>query len=419
MSIPDTDSPTQTAQEGRSIPWRSPTLIVILSSSLVGVMGVSMISPVLPELRPVFGVSDAEIGLVITAYTLPGVFLTPFVGLVADRIGRRRVLVPLLFTFGLAGGAIAFVDSFGQVLLLRFVQGIGASALVTLSVTLIGDIYEDPRQSAIIGVNGSTIGIGAATYPLVGGVLAAIRWELPFLFFGCGILVGIVAAWALDEPADRSGGDVRTYLRRLAAVATLPEALAIFLALFVAFFVFYGAILTALPLLLSDAFGLGSDRIGPLLSVVALSMSIVSSQYGYVTTWRSPPALVSLGFVLFGMSLLGIWLAPSPAFVAVALLGFGVGFGITMPSIDTTLVDLVPDSLRAGTMGVRTSMLRLGQTLGPVGFTFTAERAFATPVIGYRWLQLGTGIFVILAGGIAYVLARRRTHRLAVDAEPD
>ncbi|MFW6045446.1 MAG: MFS transporter, partial [Natronomonas sp.] len=131
----EADPSTETDRGGSAIPWRSPTLLVILASSLVGVMGVSMISPVLPELRSIFGVSDAQIGLVITTYTLPGIFLTPFVGLVADRIGRRRVLVPLLFMFGIAGGAIAFVDSFVQVIVLRFVQGIGASALVTLSVT--------------------------------------------------------------------------------------------------------------------------------------------------------------------------------------------------------------------------------------------------------------------------------------------
>lgn len=56
-----------------TIPWRSGTLYVIVSSSLIGVMGVSLISPVLPDLRAVFGVSDAQIGLVITAYTLPGI----------------------------------------------------------------------------------------------------------------------------------------------------------------------------------------------------------------------------------------------------------------------------------------------------------------------------------------------------------
>jgi MFS family permease len=154
-----------------AIPWRSSALYVILSSSLMGVMGVSLITPVLPDLRAVFTITDAQVGLVITAYTLPGVFLTPFIGLVADRVGRRRVIIPLLFLFGVAGAAISFAGSFTEVLVLRFVQGIGASALVTLAVTLIGDFYDGAQRDAVMGFNGSMLGTGAALYPLIGG-----RW---------------------------------------------------------------------------------------------------------------------------------------------------------------------------------------------------------------------------------------------------
>lgn len=389
------------------VPWRSPTLFVILTSSLIGVMGVSLISPILPDLRGVFGISDAAVGLVITAYTLPGIFLTPFVGLVADRFGRRRVIVPLLVTFGGAGAAISFAGSFTEVLVLRFVQGIGASALVTLAVTLIGDFYEGARRDAVMGVNGSTIGIGAASYPLIGGTLGAIRWEAPFLFFGIGVFVAVVAAAVLEEPESGESSDIREYLERLRRVVVLPQALAIFVALFVAFFVFYGAVLTALPLLLSDEFGLQATEIGPLLSMTSVAMALISSQYGQVSEWRTAPELVALGFVFFGASLLGLWLAPSPVFVGAALLAFGTGFGIMMPSIDTAMVTLVSGQLRAGMMGMRTSLLRLGQTLGPIGFTTTAEIVFPTSIVGYRRLLVIVGTVVIVTGGIAYWLIRR------------
>ncbi len=396
-----------TASNETGIPWRSPTLIVILASSLIGVMGVSLISPILPDLRGVFDLTDAQAGLIITAYTLPGIFLTPFVGLVADRLGRRRVMIPLLVTFGVAGGAISLAGSFTVVLVLRFVQGIGASALVALSVTLIGDFYEGSQRDAIMGLNGSTIGIGAASYPLIGGTLGAIRWEAPFLFFGVAVLVGLLATVALAEPDAGRPSTVRTYLARLRRVIVLPEALAIFLAVFVAFFVFYGAVLTALPLLLADEFGLSSTEIGPLLSMTAVAMATVSSQYGRVSSWRTAPELVTLGFVLFGASLLGIWLAPSPIFIGLSLLSFGVGFGLVMPSIDTAIVTLVSGELRAGMMGMRTSLLRLGQTLGPVGFTTTAETLFAAPLVGYRRLLLVVGTVVILSGSVAYWIVRR------------
>ncbi|THE63813.1 MFS transporter [Salinadaptatus halalkaliphilus] len=391
----------------RTIPWDSGTFYVILSSSLMGVMGVSLISPVLPQLQAVFDVSDAQIGLVITAYTLPGVFLTPFIGLIADRIGRRRVIIPLLFIFGAAGAGMALATSFTELLALRFLQGIGASALVTLAVTLIGDVYEGGRQNAVMGVNSSMLGTGAALYPLIGGGLAGIRWNVPFLFFGVGILVGVFALVVLPEPDGQQSTDVRTYIRRLRDVSTDPQAAAIFVAIFVIFFVFYGAVQTALPLLLSDEFALTSGEIGVTLSMVAVASATVSSQYGRISQWRTAPELVALGFVAYGISLLGLWIAPSPIFVGLSLLAFGVGFGIVMPSVDTTIVTLVSNRLRAGMMGMRTSVLRLGQTLGPVAFTFLAETAFETSTTGYRTLILGFGLLILASGLLAYPFLRR------------
>lgn len=398
---------TGTSTVRAQVPWRSRTLHVILSSSLIGVMGVSLISPVLPALRPVFGVTDAEVGLLITAYTLPGIFITPFIGWAADRLGRRRVLVPLLVTFGVAGAAIAVTPDFTLVLLLRFLQGIGATALVTLAVTLIGDVYDEGQRAAVIGVNGSLIAAGAAFYPLLGGALASVRWNVPFLFFGVSVFVGLLAFVVLDEPSSGPVPDVRDYLGRIAVAARLPRALAFFAALFAVFFVFYGAVLTALPLLLSDEFGLSTGQIGAVLSMVAVASSVVSSQYRWIAEWRSAPQLVALGFLAHGASLMLVWLAPSALLVAPALLGFGVGLGIMMPSIDNTVISLVSGDLRAGMMGLRTSMLRLGQTLGPVGFTLAAESFFVTTVEGYRVLLLGTGLLLVLAGGVAHEFVRR------------
>ena len=391
-----------------SIPWRSSLLYVILSSSLVGIMGVSLISPVLPDLRGVFGVSDAQVGLVLTAYTLPGVFLTPFVGFAADRFGRRRVMVPLLVLFGLAGATIGLVDRFDVVLGLRFLQGIGASAIIALSVTLIGDLWTGARRNAVVGINGSAIGIGAGFFPVIGGVLAEIRWNVPFLFFGVAVLVGLFAAVVLDEPEGGRTGDLRAYLGGLRSVVLLPQALAIFAALIVALFLFYGAVLTALPLLLADGFGLSASRIGPLIGTAALANAVVASQYGRISRWRRSHELLALGFVAYGVSLLGLWLAPSPALIGVALVAFGVGFGIVMPSIDTTLIGLVSGDLRAGVMGLRTSMLRIGQTIGPIGFTVVAESAFPTTVEGYRTILVVTGVAVLAVGATTYLAVRRR-----------
>ncbi|WP_081927341.1 MFS transporter [Halobellus rufus] len=390
------------------IPWGASTLYVILSCSLMAVMGVSLISPVLPAIRGAFEISDAQVGLVITAYTLPGIFLTPFMGLIADRIGRRRTIIPLLFVYGATGAGITLTTSFTTLLLLRFLQGIGAGALMSLSVTLIGDIYEGSQRDAIIGLNGSMTGTGAALYPLIGGVLAGIHWKVPFLLYGFGIVVGLMALLALPEPSGTSvSEDVGTYLSQLSGALVHPQAVAVFGALLIGFFMFYGIAQTALPLLLNDKFRLTTGEIGFILALPAVALAIVSTQHDRLSRWRNTEELLSLGFVTFGISLLGLSVAPSPFVIALSLLILGAAFGLLMPSADTALVTLVPSRLRAGTMGMRTSVMRLGQTIGPVAFTYLAVVGFETPTIGYRVLIFISGVAIFIIGIGGYTFLRR------------
>ncbi|WP_254525559.1 MFS transporter [Natrinema caseinilyticum] len=392
--------------EPRSVPWRSPSLHVVLGSSLVGVMGVSLLSPVLPSLRAAFGITDAQVGLIVTVYTLPGIFLTPFVGLVADRLGRRRTLIPLLFIFGIAGTAIAFTTTYETVLVLRFCQGVGASALITLAITLIGDYYDGPRQRSIIGINSSAIGTGAALYPLIGGALAAIRWNVPFLFFGVAVVVGIAAAVILEEPAVDAPPSLRTYAKRVGRAVTARDAFGIYIASLSTFFLFYGGVLTAIPLLLTDEYGVVEPSLGGILAVVSFSNAVIASFYGRLEPYFDLSTLIAIGFSCFGLALLGIRIVTSPAQVALLLAVFGVGFGLVMPSLNDTIVTIAPDHLRASMLGTQTSMLRIGQTIGPIAFTWLAEFGFATPLAGYRVVLPVAGVLSIGCAAGGWVLLR-------------
>lgn len=397
------------SQQARGdVPWTSTIFQTVLACSLIGVMGVPLISPILPDLRSVFEISDAQIGLVITAYTLPGVFLTPFIGLLSDRLGRRTVVLPLLVLFGLAGGGIALGPSFRGVLALRFVQGIGGSGLMVLAITLIGDFYGGKRRNKIMGVNGSAIGIGAATYPLLGGALAAIRWNVPFAFFGLSLVVGTIALFTLEEPAIADPPAIGTYVSRVISAVLISRALGLWAAAFLTFFLFYGCILTVLSLLLSDVHGLSAGQIGLLFSMVSIANATTASQYGRISQYFDARQLIALGFVGFGVSLLGVWAASTPILIGAMLLCFGLGFGLVMPSLDTTVVSLVSGQLRASMMGVLTSMLWLGQTVGPIAFTGFASAAFDEPVTGYRFSLLLWGTATLVGGVLAFLILNRR-----------
>ncbi len=79
--------------------YRDRNLHIIFSITLVAVLAVSSITPAFPQISREFAVSQARIGWLISAFTVPGIFLTPVLGLAADRWGRKQVLVPSLLLF--------------------------------------------------------------------------------------------------------------------------------------------------------------------------------------------------------------------------------------------------------------------------------------------------------------------------------
>ena len=89
-------------------------LYVMFSVTLIGVMGVATLTPALPKIAQALDLSKSEIALLISAFTFPGIFLTPVGGVLADRLGRKTVLVPSLFIFGLAGFSIFSGPSTGS-----------------------------------------------------------------------------------------------------------------------------------------------------------------------------------------------------------------------------------------------------------------------------------------------------------------
>ena len=122
--------------------YKDPNLHVIWLVTLMAVLGSSSVTPAFPEIRQEFGVSADQVGLLITVFTLPGVLLTAVAGALSDRVGRRKILIPSLMLFGLAGGACALAPTFEMLLVLRTLQGFGAAALGAMNVTVLVSKYK-------------------------------------------------------------------------------------------------------------------------------------------------------------------------------------------------------------------------------------------------------------------------------------
>jgi MFS family permease len=392
--------------EARSV-WRSRTLYLVVAVGMLAPLDVPLVGPVLPQIAAAFDLSNARAGLVVTAFAAPGVFFAPVLGWLADRHGRRRVLLPALVVYGTAGVAVAFVDDFAVVLALRAAQGLlGGSILSSLALTLAGDLYTGSRRNAAMGATSAAITLSAALTPFAGGALGAYGWNVPFLLYGLSLVVAVPVLVWLPEPVRDGESDPTAsgvdYLRAALEAVPVRSALGVYGAAFLAYTLFFGAALTAVPFLLDEGYGVGSARIGTILTAASLVGAAVALLNGRLAARVSSRRLVALGLVGYGLGLLGTFVAGSPLAIGAGLVVFGVGHGLTQPSVAALLSSLAPTRFRGGVMSLRTSIVLASQAVGPPLFTVPAA------VYGYETLLGAAGLTTVAAGVVAVALTRQR-----------
>lgn len=340
-------------------------LYVIFGITLVSVMGVSSIAPALPSIARTFSVTNDQIGLLITFYTLPGIILTPILGVIADRYGRKRVLIPSLFFFGIAGTACAFATSFEQLLFLRALQGMGSASLGALNLTLIGDLYSGNDRATAMGYNGSVLSVGAATYPAIGGAIAILGWFYPFYLALLAIPVGIFALLSLEAVSLQNKSSLNLYFNQIGSALKSGHVIGLFVSMFLTFIMLYGGYITYFTILLDERFGLSSMMIGLLLASSSLVTAVTSAQLGKLTLRFSERTLIRTAAILYFISFLmvpsisGIWGLLLP----IGLFGFAQGINIA--SILNMLAGYAKAEYRAAFLSINWVIMRVGQALGP------------------------------------------------------
>jgi len=341
-------------------------IAIIYLITLVSVMGVASITPAFPSIKEHFNISASQVTLLITVFTFPGIFLAPVVGLLADRWGRKTILLPSLFLFGIAGAACFFTDKWEVLLLLRFFQGIGAASLGSLNVTLIGDLFSGQKRGAIMGYNSSVLSVGTATYPAVGGALAMAGWQFPFLLPLLAIPTGLLIIFYLKNPEPKETQTIRSYLKRTWKNINKKTVWGLFIINVLLFFILYGAYLSYFPQLMVERLGATDFQIGLFMSLFSIVTAITSSQLKVINRYLKPKKQLIIGFILYFVSMLILSFAGNWWLLIVPLITFGMGHGMLIPGIQTLLVGYAPLNERAGFMSINGMVLRLGQTLGPV-----------------------------------------------------
>ena len=376
---------------------------LLLLATVFPILGSTIVSPVLESLIEPFGTSATDIGLMISALTAPAIFVIPVSGVLADRYGRRPVLVVSLLLFGAGGSAIALTTDFRVVLALRALQGIGFAGVVPVITASIGDMYDDSAEVTGQGLRHTVNGISGAAFPLLAGALVASAWQYPFLLYAAAFPVAAVVALRFTEPTNvntgAGGGDGPAYHRALAGLLRYPRMAVVLLARTLPMVVWIGFV-TFNSLVVVRVMGGTPFQAGVLVAAGNLVFGLASSQVGRILAAVGSRfvTLVAANLALAG-GFVGFLYAPDVGVAVPWVVLSGVGFGVALSLYRSYLTLLAPETLRAGVVSLGASGARITVTTTPIAMGAVIEAA--TPALGQTAaLQLaGVGAAVVGGGG--------------------
>jgi len=324
--------------------------------TMLNLLAIGALLPVLPlYVTGPLDEGDLMVGIVIGAYAVTGIAFRPLAGALADRRGRRWVVLGGSLVSALAGAFLFLPFGLVAVLGSRFLLGAGEGAVFTAGSAWVADIAPGRQRARLIGIYGLAVWAGLSIGPAIGqGLKAAGGFDLVWAFVFLAPLVSTAIASRLREtPLDRSAEPGR---RTLISREALGPGVS--MALVSAGF----AAMAAFVVLHMQDEGVS----GGAWAFTAFAVSLVASRLvaGGLPDRIDPRkvALVAALFEAIGLAIIG-FAETLPVALAGAIV-MGWAFSVLYPSLSLLVLDRVPESRRGAAFGTFTATFDLGVALG-------------------------------------------------------
>ncbi|WP_445164592.1 MFS transporter [Mycobacterium sp. Dal123C01] len=363
-------------------------------------LGYGVVSPALPTFARTFGVSIEAVTFLITVFSLSRLCFAPVSGLLAQRLGERRIYIGGLLIVALSTAACAFSQTYWQLMLFRILSGIGSTMFYVSALGLMIHISPPDARGRIAGLFTTSFMVGAVGGPAVGGLAAGWGLTAPFVVYGVALLgVAVVlfyslrnSALAAPPPPTRATVTMREALR----VRAYRSAL---LSNFATGWSAFGLRIALVPLFISDVMGGSVSVIGWVLAAFAGGNALAVVPSGYLSDRMGRRTLLIVGLAASGVATVWLGLVSSlPAFTVAAFVS-GATTGIFMSPLQAAVADILGSEARAGLPVAAVQMVTdLGAIVGSMAVGWVAEQ------LNYGWGFFISGI-VLLIAAVGWVVA--------------
>ena len=392
-------------------------LAALCTVPFIMVLGNSMLIPVLPDMGRVMGLSKATTGLVVTAFSLSAGVAIAVAGFLADRYGRKLVVVPSLLLYGL-GGIISGLAGwwlgsrgFTMVMAGRVIQGIGAAGTAPVAMAFVGDLFRGSSRVTALGVFEASNGLGKVVSPILGALIGQLLvwWAVFFAYAAVAAPFALAVWWLTREPERQKAPPARQYFGEVLQIFRQKgiPLVACFWAGTVALFVLFG-VLFFLSEHLETEHGIDGVPKGVRIMWPVLAMSVVSFSSGLFLRHRKKllkPAVIA-GLILAIAGTLFIAFVQADWAFYTGLVVAGIGTGLQLPGLNNLITSSARSEQRAMITSIYGAVRFIGVAFGPPLYGALMRRGEAIPF----WFSAG-----ILASSLAATLFLIRPERLVVE----
>ena len=361
-------------QTALSNAWKKPFAVMWLAQ-FIGMSAITGVVSFLPLYITQLGVSGESAlglwaGILMGATSFCAAISNPYWGTLADRKGRKQMVERVLLVFGCIMMLMALVTSAWQLLLLRVFQGLCGGFMA--SATALGlSLTPKNKIPFVVGMFQTALIVGGAVGPMLGGIIAdSFGYRLPFVVFGClcfaTLLIIRLAVQEHFVPVSRDAqASVKDTLHYLWSITDIRVMLVI---LFLAQFAMQ-SIGPILPIYIQGMVK-GTNTLasisGTIIAIGGITSAFASASMGFVCKYVSHKRILAAASLLCAISFLGQLAAANVITLGVlrALNGFCIGMMI--PSANTIVTYLIPETKRGAAYGVTNGATLMGNVLGPL-----------------------------------------------------
>lgn len=327
----------------------------------LAVMGILLLVPVAPQMSQAFAHLPGVDFLVPVLMTLPALgiaLFSPIAGILGDLYGRRTLLIRAMLVYAVAGASPFYIDDPYIILATRAVVGLCEAMILTLSTTLIGDLFAGKARDRWLSLQTAISSLSAILFLALGGALGRYGWQTPFLVYALSLPMALAVFLLVREPAFPAATSTaklgwQGFPRRHMALSCGITALASIL-----FYTIQINVSSVLP-----GFGITDPvRIGMLTAIASIGVPVGTLLFWAIS--RFPVRFLLAGeFTLIALALISIGqVGDATGFIAVAFVGQAAA-GLLLPTLLTWAMSALRFEFRGRGMGMWQSTFSIGQFL--------------------------------------------------------